>query len=223
MLKILIAEDDRELRQLFSHVLMKNGYTVKGVSNGREALDAMDHDYYDLIISDIMMPVMDGYEFVRQLRDTGNTTPVMMITAKDAFDDMRMGFLSGTDDYMVKPINVNEMVLRVGALLRRAQMINERRQVIGSTVLECDSLTVITEAESVVLPQKEFMLLYKMASYPGRIFTRQQLMDEIWGYGNESDPHTVDVHIGRLRERFRDSRDFKIVTMRGVGYKVVKL
>ena len=223
MLKILIAEDDRELRQLFSHVLMKNGYTVKGVSNGREALDAMDHDYYDLIISDIMMPVMDGYEFVRQLRDAGNTTPVMMITAKDAFDDMRMGFLSGTDDYMVKPINVNEMVLRVGALLRRAQMINERRQVIGSTVLECDSLTVITEAESVVLPQKEFMLLYKMASYPGRIFTRQQLMDEIWGYGNESDPHTVDVHIGRLRERVRDSRDFKIVTMRGVGYKVVKL
>ena len=222
MLKILIAEDDRELRQLFSHVLMKNGYTVKGVSNGKEALDAMDTDYYDLIISDIMMPVMDGYELVRELRDSSNTTPVMMITAKDAFDDMRMGFLSGTDDYMIKPINVNEMVLRVGALLRRAQMINERRQVIGSTVLECDSLSVITESESVVLPQKEFMLLYKMASYPGKIFTRQQLMDEIWGYGNESDPHTVDVHIGRLRERFRNNKDFKIITMRGVGYKVVK-
>lgn len=222
MLKILIAEDDKELRQLFSHVLMKNGYTVKGVSNGKEALDAMDNDYYDLVISDIMMPVMDGYELVRQLRDSGNTTPVMMITSKDAFDDMRMGFLSGTDDYMVKPINVNEMVLRVGALLRRAQMINERRQVIGNTILECDSLTVITGEESVILPQKEFMLLYKMASYPGRIFTRQQLMDEIWGYGNESDPHTVDVHIGRLRERFRDNQDFKIVTMRGVGYKVVK-
>lgn len=223
MLKILIAEDDRELRQLFSHVLMKNGYTVKGVSNGKEALDAMDNDYYDLIISDIMMPVMDGYEFVRELRDSGNTTPVMMITAKDAFDDMRLGFLSGTDDYMVKPINVNEMVLRVGALLRRAQMINERRQVIGNTVLECDSLTVMTDEESVILPQKEFMLLYKMASYPGRIFTRQQLMDEIWGYGNDSDPHTVDVHIGRLRDRFRNNKDFKIVTMRGVGYKVVKL
>ena len=222
MLKILIAEDDRELRQLFSHVLMKNGYTVKGVSNGKEALDAMDNDYYDLIISDIMMPVMDGYELVRELRDSSNTTPVMMITAKDAFDDMRMGFLSETDDYMIKPINVNEMVLRVGALLRRAQMINERRQVIGSTVLECDSLSVITESESVVLPQKEFMLLYKMASYPGKIFTRQQLMDEIWGYGNESDPHTVDVHIGRLRERFRNNKDFKIITMRGVGYKVVK-
>ena len=223
MLKILIAEDDRELRQLFSHVLIKNGYTVKGVSNGKEALDAMDSDYYDMIISDIMMPVMDGYEFVRLLRESGNNTPVLMITAKDAFDDMRMGFLSGSDDFMVKPINVNEMVLRVGALLRRAQMINERRQVIGDTVLECDSLTVITESESFVLPQKEFMVLYKMVSYPGRIFTRQQLMDEIWGYDSDSDTHTVDVHIGRLRDRFRDSKDFKIVTIRGVGYKAVKL
>ena len=223
MMKILIAEDDRELRQLFSHVLIKNGYTVKGVGNGREALDAMEKDYYDVIISDIMMPEMDGYTFVRLLRDTGNTTPVLMITAKDAFDDMRMGFLSGTDDYMVKPINVNEMVLRVGALMRRAQMINDRRQVIGETVMECDSLTVITNGETMVLPQKEFMLLYKMASFPGRIFTRQQLMDEIWGYDSDSDTHTVDVHIGRLRERFRDSTDFKIVTMRGVGYKVVKL
>ena len=223
MLKILIAEDDRDLRQLFSRVLMKNGCTVWGVSSGKVALDAMDNDYYDLIISDIMMPVMDGYELVRLLRDANNTTPVLMITAKDSFDDMRAGFLSGTDDYMVKPVNVNEMVLRVQALLRRAQMINERRQVIGGTLLECDSLTVTTENDSFVLPQKEFMLLYKMASYPGRIFTRQQLMDEIWGYENESDTHTVDVHIGRLRERFRDSKDFKIVTMRGVGYKVVKL
>ena len=223
MLKILIVEDDRELRQLFSHVLLKNGYTVTGVGNGQEGLDAMDASYFDLIISDVMMPVMDGFEMVRQLRESGNSTPVLMITAKDTFDDMRQGFLSGTDDYMVKPVNVNEMVLRVGALLRRAQMINERRQVLGNTILECDSLTVITGGESSILPQKEFMLLYKMASYPGRIFTRQQLMDEIWGYDSESDTHTVDVHIGRLRERFRDNPDFKIVTMRGVGYKVVKL
>lgn len=223
MLKILIAEDDCELRQLFSHVLIKNGYTVKGVADGKEALDAMEQSYYDLIISDVMMPVMDGFEFVRQLRQSGNSTPVLMITAKDAFDDMRQGFMSGTDDYMVKPVNVNEMVLRVGALLRRSQMINERRQVIGGTVMECDSLTVTCDGISSVLPQKEFMLLYKMASYPGRIFTRQQLMDEIWGYDTESDPHTVDVHIARLRDRFRDNKDFKIVTMRGVGYKVVKL
>jgi len=222
MLKILIAEDDRELRQLFQHVLIKNGYSVKGVSNGKEALDAIEQDYFDLIISDIMMPEMDGYELVHSLREANDNTPVMMITAKDAFDDMRMGFLSGTDDYMVKPINVNEMVLRVGALLRRAQMINERRQTIGNTVLEYDSFTVISEDERMVLPQKEFMLLYKMASFPGKIFTRQQLMDDIWGYGSESDTHTVDVHIGRLRERFRDNKDFKIVTMRGVGYKVVK-
>ena len=223
MLKILIAEDDRELRQLFSHVLSRNGYTVTGVSNGQEALDAMDTDFYDMIISDIMMPVMDGYELVRQLRDVGNTTPVLMITAKDAFDDMRLGFQSGVDDYMVKPINVNEMVLRVQALLRRAQMIHDRRQVIGDTVMECDSLTVTVSGESMILPQKEFMLLYKMAAYPGKIFTRQQLMDEIWGYDTDSDTHTVDVHIGRLRDRFRDNKDFKIVTIRGVGYKVVKL
>ena len=223
MLKILIAEDDRELRQLFSHVLTKNGYAVCGVSDGREALEAIASDYFDLIISDIMMPRVDGYQLVSRLRADGNQTPVLMITAKDAFDDMRQGFLSGTDDYMVKPVNVNEMVLRVSALLRRARMINERRQVMGTTVLECDSLTVTAGEESFNLPQKEFMLLYKMASYPGKIFTRQQLMDEIWGYDSESDTHTVDVHIGRLRERFRDNQDFRIVTIRGVGYKVVRL
>ena len=222
MFKILIAEDDRELRQLFQHVLTKNGYAVTGVSNGEEALDSIDAGYYDLIISDIMMPKMDGYQLVRALREAGLTIPVMMITAKDAFDDLRMGFLSGSDDYMVKPVNVNEMVLRVGALLRRAQLANERRQVIGNTVLECDSLSVHSGKETMTLPQKEFMLLYKMVSFPGRIFTRQQLMDDIWGYSSETDTHTVDVHIGRLRERFRDNPDFKIVTMRGVGYKVVK-
>ena len=222
MFKILIAEDDRELRQLFEHVLVKHGYAVTGVSNGREALQAMAENYFDLVISDIMMPEMDGYELVESLRQSGHTLPVLMITARGSFDDMRQGFLSGTDDYMVKPVNVNEMVLRVGALLRRAQMINERRQTLGSTVMECDSLTVTTGGESMVLPQKEFMLLYKMASFPGKIFTRQQLMDEIWGYGSDSDTHTVDVHIGRLRERFRDNADFRIVTMRGVGYKVVR-
>ena len=201
MFKILIAEDDRELRQLFAHVLTKNGYTVLGVSNGEEALAALEQSYYDLIISDI---------------------PIMMITTKDAFDDMRLGFLSGSDDYMVKPINIGEMVLRVSALLRRAQMASERRQVIGGTVMECDSLSVTVDGESMVLPQKEFMLLYKMASFPGRIFTRQQLMDDIWGYDSSTDTHTVDVHIARLRERFRDNPDLKIVTMRGVGYKVVR-
>ena len=222
MFKILIVEDDSELRGLFKRVLVKNGYSVRTASNGAEALDLVGAEYIDLIISDIMMPVMDGYTMVSSLREAGYQMPVMMITAKDAFDDMKLGFLSGTDDYMVKPINVNEMVLRVGALLRRAEMMNERRQTFGSTELDCDSLTVTTNGQSVTLPQKEFMLLYKMASFPGKIFTRQQLMDDIWGYDTETDRHTVDVHIGRLRDRFRDNPDFQITTIRGVGYKVTK-
>ena len=222
MFKILIAEDDIELRELFKHILVKNGYSVTGVSNGQEALDQLDKSYFDLVISDIMMPVLDGYELVHSLRESGNNIPVLTVTAKDAFDDMRLGFLSGMDDYMVKPVNVNELVLRVGALLRRAQVINERRLTIGSTVMACDSLTITCNSESMILPQKEFMLLYKMASFPGRIFTRQQLMDEIWGYDSETDTHTVDVHIGRLRDRFKDNCDFTIITIRGVGYKVEK-
>lgn len=223
MFQILIAEDDRELRQLYGHVLIKNGYSVTGVSNGKEALDAIERGKFDLIISDIMMPVIDGYELVRMLREANDSTPVLMITAKDAFSDMEKGFISGGDDYMVKPINVNEMLLRVSALLRRAKMISERKQRLGATVMEYDSLTVSTQNEKLVLPQKEFMLLYKLASYPGKIFTRQQLMDDIWGYDSETDPHTVEVHVGRLREKFKDNTDFKIITMRGLGYKVVKL
>lgn len=223
MLKILIAEDDEELRQMFHRVLTKNGYAVVSVENGKAALEVIDREYVDLIISDIMMPVMDGYELVRSLREANLQIPVLMVTAKDAFDDMRMGFLSGTDDYMVKPVNVNEMVLRVGALLRRAQMINDRRQAIGNTELNIDSMTVTSGGNSYTLPQKEFMLLYKLVSFPGRIFTRQQLMDDIWGYEAETDTHTVDVHIGRLRERFRNNPDFQIVTIRGVGFKAVKL
>lgn len=223
MFHIMIVEDDYELRQLFQKILTQNGYFVTGVENGKDALAVMEKEYPDLIISDIMMPVMDGYELLQTLREANLQIPFLMITARDAFDDMRKGFLSGTDDYMVKPVNVNEMILRVGALLRRAQMINERRLSLGNTELLLDSLTVNTGEDSYVLPQKEFMLLYKMASYPGRTFTRQQLMDDIWGYEAESDSHTVDVHIGRLRERFRGNKDFQIVTIRGVGYKVAKL
>lgn len=222
MFHILIAEDDSELNQLFQHVLRRSGYEATGVENGVQALEALDSAYYDLIISDVMMPGMDGLELVSALRESGNNIPVLMITAKDAFDDMRSGFASGTDDYMVKPVNINEMVLRVGALLRRARMVSEHRLRFGDTIMESDSLTVTSHGKRMVLPQKEFMLLYKMASFPGRIFTRQQLMDEIWGYDSQSDLHTVDVHIGRLRDRFRDNPDFEIVTMRGVGYKAVK-
>lgn len=222
MFHILIAEDDSELNQLFQHVLRRSGYEATGVENGVQALEALDNAYYDMIISDVMMPGMDGLELVSALRENGNNIPVLMITAKDAFDDMRSGFASGTDDYMVKPVNINEMVLRVGALLRRARMVSEHRLRLGDTIMESDSLTVTSHGKRMVLPQKEFMLLYKMASFPGRIFTRQQLMDEIWGYDSQSDLHTVDVHIGRLRDRFRDNLDFEIVTMRGVGYKAVK-
>ena len=222
MFRVLVVEDDRELRGLFRRVLEKNGYEALEAADGQEALDVLDRQYIDLIISDIMMPVMDGYELVRSLRDAGIAIPVLMITAKDAFDDMRRGFLSGTDDYMIKPVNVNEMVLRVSALLRRAQMISERREVLGGSTLTYDTLTVSRGQEETVLPQKEFLLLYKMAAAPGRIFTRQQIMDDIWGLDSETDPHTVDVHIGRLRERFRDNPVFEIITMRGLGYMVVK-
>ena len=223
MMKLLIVEDDQQLQQLFIRILNKHGYSAVGVSNGQLALDALDKDYFDLIITDIMMPEMDGFELVQQLRDVGNIIPILMITAKDAFDDMSLGFRYGVDDYMVKPININEMVLRVKALLRRAQMINDHKQTLGGTVLEHDSFTLTANGETMVLPQKEFLLLYKMAAYPGTIFTRQQLMDEIWGYETDSDCHTVDVHISRLRDRLRNNRDIKIVTIRGVGYKVVKL
>jgi DNA-binding response OmpR family regulator len=223
LFRILIAEDDYELRQLFGHVLMQNGFSVKGVQNGKEALEALELEKFDMIISDIMMPVVDGYTLVRKIREVRNNIPVLMITAKDAFNDMYIGFNSGTDDYMVKPVNINEMVLRVNALLRRAQMINDRKQVVGTTLLEWDTMSVISGKERVVLPQKEFMLLYKLLSYPGKIFTRQQLLDDIWGYSSESDAHTVEVHVARLRERFRDNKDFKIITIRGVGYKVERL
>lgn len=222
MFKILIAEDDNELCQLFKKVLNKHGYQVLCVADGKEALDLVEKEYIDLIITDIMMPVMDGYTFISQLRQAGIQTPVLMITAKSNFDDMRQGFLSGSDDYMVKPVNVNEMVLRVGALLRRAQILNEHKIVIGKTELDYDTVTVKSGDEVQELPKKEFQLLYKLAASPGRTYTKQQIMDDIWGYGSEADPHTVEVHIGRLREHLKNNHDIEIVTMRGIGYKVVK-
>jgi len=222
MFRILIAEDDVSLQQLFARVLTRNGYLPFTAADGQEALDILEREYIDLIISDIMMPRMDGYALVRALRDAGSNVPVLMITAKDGFSDLQQGFLAGADDYMVKPVNVNEMVLRVGALLRRAQLINERRLTVGTTVLEYDSMTVYQSGIGTVLPQKEFQLLYKLLSSTGRIFTRQQLMDDIWGVESETESRTVDVHINRLRDRFRDNPDFELVTVRGLGYKAVK-
>ena len=222
MFQILIAEDDAQLRQMFCRVLQRSGFTPIPVADGQEALEALEREVVDLIVSDIMMPRMDGYELVQTLRENGSQIPVLMITAKDRFQDMQLGFLSGTDDFMVKPVNVNEMVLRINALLRRAKMISDRRQTVGSTVLEFDGFLLQCRGTSQVLPQKEFQLLYKLASYPGRIFTRQQLMEDIWGPDSESDVHTVDVHVGRLRERLRENPDLEIATVRGLGYKAVR-
>lgn len=222
MFKIIIAEDDRELRQLYTKVLRRNGYEVIEAKDGQQVIDILDNTAVDLIISDIMMPNVDGYELVSTLRNFGYTIPVLMITAKDQFMDLQQGFISGVDDYMVKPININEMVLRVQALLRRAQMVSERKYTIGSTVFEYDSLMVQSNGEQIILPQKEFQLLYKLISNCGKSYTRMQLMDDIWGIDSYTDTHTIDVHVNRLREKFSDNSDFEIVTIRGIGYKAVK-
>jgi len=222
MFHILIVEDNKELCELFSSVLVKNGYKTICAKDGVEALNVLDKEYVDLIISDIMMPNMDGFELTKSLREAQINIPILMITAKESFQDKQRGFMLGTDDYMVKPIDVNEMVLRVVALLRRAKSINERKQCLGETILEYDSMSVYQNGEIMVLPQKEFLILYKLASYPSRIFTRQQLMDEFWGLDSETDIRTVDVHINRLRDRFKNNKDFEFLTVRGLGYKVVK-
>ena len=223
MFQILVVEDDRNTRMLLKAVLEAEHYSVITAENGEDALNVMDANHIDLAVLDIMMPKMDGYEFTRVLRQSNNDLPILMVSAKQLPEDKKKGFLVGTDDYMTKPIDEEEMLLRIKALLRRAKIVNDRKIEIGDVILDYDALTVTGHGEKQELPQKEFMLLYKMASFPGKIFTRQQLMDEIWGYDSESDTHTVDVHIGRLRDRFRDNKDFKIVTIRGVGYKVVKL
>lgn len=221
MFQILVVEDDRELRDLFCTVLTDNGYTAIPAADGMAAFDLLEHTYIDLVISDIMMPRMDGFELIRLLRDMGYSMPVLMITAKESAADKREGFRLGTDDYMVKPINVNEMVWRVEALLRRSQLVNQRRSRFGSTEFNCDALTITEDGKALVLPQKEFYLLYKLITSPNRIFTRRQIMDDVWGPDSETDPHTLDVHISRLRERFKHNKDFEIVTVRGLGYKVV--
>ena len=222
MFHIMVVEDDTELRDLFCAVLTERGYQTLPAADGLEALDILEHSYVDLIISDIMMPKLDGFTLTEQLRNANYDMPILIITALDGLEDKRRGFRAGTDDYMVKPIDVNEMVWRVEALLRRSQIYSECRITIGSTVLDCDSLTVSFGGTDTSLPQKEFLLLFRLLSSMNRIFTRRQLMDELWGLDSEADPHTLEVHISRLRERFRDNPDFEIVTVRGLGYKAVK-
>lgn len=222
MFHILVVEDDAKLRSLFCTVLTNNGYLALPAESGEKALSLLDSEYVDLIISDIMMSGMDGYELIDHLRTSGFTMPILIITAKERFEDKQRGFQAGTDDYMVKPIDVNEMILRVGALLKRAKIATEHRSVCQNTILDYDALTVTVNGQETLLPQKEFYLLYKLLSYPNKIFTRRQLMDEIWGLDSTTDERTVDVHVNRLRERFKNCDDFIIMTVRGLGYKAVK-
>lgn len=222
MFQILVVEDDNDLRGLFCRFLEKNSFNALSAENAEKALEILDREYIDLIITDIMMPGMDGFGFLRELRESHIDTPVLIITAKGDISDKETGFNAGADDYMVKPINLNEMVMRVTALLRRAKSTSEKKLTFGETILEYDSWTVTDSNGSCILPQKEFLLLYKLLSYPNRIFTRQQLLDDIWGIEDIVDSHTLDVHISRLRERFRTNPDFRIATIRGLGYRAVK-
>ncbi len=223
MINILVVEDDKNLRKLMTAILKQKGYNVLNAEDGVKALDIIEISHIDLIISDIMMPHMDGYTLTDELRQSNNYLPILMVTAKETFEDKKKGFSAGTDDYMVKPIDMDEMILRVAALLRRSRIINEHRLVIGAVELDYDALTVSRNGNSILLPKKEFYLLFKLLSYPKQIFTRQQLMDEIWGMDAETDERTVDVHIKRLREKFADFSEFEIITIRGLGYKAEKM
>ena len=222
MFHILVVDDDKNTRMYFEAVLKNNGYTVTVAKNGEEALDVMDKEHIDLVVLDIMMPKMDGYEFTKTLRECDNNLPILMVSAKQMPIDKNKGFAVGTDDYMTKPVNQDEFLYRIKALLRRAKIANERKIVVGDVVLDYDSLTVTKGDEVQELPQKEFMLLYMLLSYPGKIFTRIQLMDEIWGAESETGWETVTVHIGRLRKRFEGFSEFEIESVRGLGYKAVK-
>lgn len=216
---ILVVEDNESIRKLIITYLQREGYHTLAASDGLEALKLLDNEPVDLMIVDIMMPKMDGYTLTEELRSARYNLPILMITAKERIEDKKKGFSAGTDDYMVKPVDFDEMLLRVSALLRRAKIANEKRIVIGDVVLDYDTLTVKLKAESMVLPQKEFYLLFKLLSYPQKIFTRQDLMDEIWGLDTETDERTVDVHIKRLREKFAHVAEFQLTTVRGLGYK----
>lgn len=221
MFQILVVDDDQHTRMFLQAVLERANYTVLTAENGEDALRVMDRSHVDLIVLDVMMPKMDGYELTETLRKTRDNLPILMISAKQLPADKHRGFAAGTDDYMTKPIDDEEMLFRIKALLRRAKIAHEHRIEIGDVVLDYDSLTVSRGDEVQELPQKEFLLLYKLLSYPGKIFTRIQLMDEIWGADSNTGWETVTVHIGRLRKRFDGWQEFSIESVRGLGYKAV--
>lgn len=222
MFSILAVEDDHSTRKLLQAVLFGNGYKVLTACNGAEALDVLEKNHVDLMIIDVMMPVMDGYELTKTLREGGSQIPMLMLSAKQNVSDVKQGFIVGIDDYMTKPFDLEELLLRIKALLRRAKIASEQKISVGNVVLDYNSFTVTTQYGTETLPQKEFLLLFKLLSYPEVVFTRLQLMDEIWGMDAESDEHTVNVHINRLRTRFANIGDFEIVTVRGLGYKAVR-
>ena len=222
MLKVLIVEDDAMLNDLMKTALEKNGFIVEYTYNALDGIKILESKTLDLIVSDIMLPGMDGFAFAEMVRKTNKSIPILFVTAKDSFEDKKKGFNLGIDDYMVKPIDLGELVLRVHALLRRSKIASENKLTVGGTVLDYHTLTVTYDDKTTILPNKEFCLLFKLLSYPNRIFTRSQLMDEFWGYNSESFERTVDVHITRIREKFKDNVDFEIVTVRGLGYKAVK-
>ncbi len=222
MFNILVVDDDKNTRLLMRAVLEAEKYTVSTAEDGKKALEIMENEHIDLVIIDIMMPNMDGYEFTQTLRSTNNDLPILMISAKQLSSDRKKGFLAGIDDFMTKPIDEEEMLLRIKALLRRSKIMTERKIIIGDVIIDYDSMTVSNKDSVQELPQKEFLLLYKLLSYPGQIFTRIQLMDEIWGMNSDTGWETVTVHIARLRKRFEGYKEFEIESVRGLGYKAVK-
>lgn len=221
MFNILVVEDDVGTRKLMEAVLLQNGYQPILAENGVAALEVMEQNKIDLVILDIMMPKMDGFEFAKILREGNCNLPILMVTAREGIEDKKKGFLVGTDDYMVKPVNNDELILRIKALLRRSRIANEHQLTIGNTTFNYEELSVKHDGWTDTLPLKEFLIIYKLLAYPNRIFTRLQIMDDVWGLETNTDEHSVDVHINRLRNRFKDNSDFEIVTIRGLGYKVV--
>jgi DNA-binding response OmpR family regulator len=219
MFNILVVEDDINLNKLICSVLSQNGYKAFPAPNADSGLEKLADNYIDLVISDIMMPGKDGYEFATEIRKTNKEIPILFVTAKESLEDKQKGFDIGIDDYMVKPIELNELVFRVKALLRRAKIISERQLIIGNSRLDYDSLKVHFDNTVVELPQKEFLILYKLLSFPDKIFTRAKLMEEFWPEDSDSLERTVDVHITRIREKLHNNTDFEIVTIRGLGYK----
>lgn len=222
MINVLVIEDEENIRQIISKVLSREGYHVFEASSAEEGLDIIDKNLINLIVLDLTLPNMDGYEFTKEIRESNIEIPILMATAHQLPIDKHKGFMVGTDDYMTKPLDMDEFILRVKALLRRSKIVNERKITIGKVTLDYDSLTVTRENDKQTLPQKEFYLLYKLLSYPDKIFTRIELMDEIWGYESDSDDTTINVHINRLRRKFENYPEFEIKAIRGLGYKAVK-